>query len=276
MRCIMSDRLVASTIAVISIAVFAGAAEGQTNNPAATQAPRAPAPAAAPVGTAATATPGPLASTKPAAPALKPEEVEALAAPIALYPDSLLAQVLMASTYPLEVVQADRWVKENPKLKDSADALNKLTFDPSVKSLIGFPQILAMMSEKLDWTVKLGDAFLADQKVMMEAVQRLRNKAYAQGNLQNSDQQKVTVQPTTNPSAPSGTQVIVVESAQPSVVYVPTYNPAVVYGSWPYPAYPPAYYYPPGYVAGTALVSFGVGMAVGAAWGHAWGGCNWG
>src|SRR2546423_12751090 len=123
------------------------------------------------------------------------QELDQMLAPIALYPDSLLAQVLMASTYPLEVVQADRWVKENPKLKDSADALNKLTFDPSVKSLLGFPQVLTMMSEKLDWTVKLGDAFLADQKAMMDAVQRLRNKANAQGNLKTGEKQNDQGQP---------------------------------------------------------------------------------
>src|SRR5207248_3289 len=147
---------------------------------------------------------------------------------------------------------------KNPKLKDQADALNKLPWDPAVKSLLNFPQVLAMMSEKLDWTVKLGDAFIADQKTVMDAVQRLRNKAYSQGNLQSNEQQKVVVQ-----------------SASPDVIYVPTYNPTVVYGSWPYPSYPPAYYYPPGYVAGTAMLSFGIGVACGAAWGNAWGNCNW-
>jgi len=226
------------------------------------------------------ATTGPT-TTRSAGTALKPEELEQIVAPIALYPDSLLAQVLMASTYPLELVQADRWAKQNPSLKASADALNKLTWDASVKSLIDFPQVLTMMSEKLDWTVKLGDAFIADQKAIMDAVQRLRNKAYANGNLKTNKEQVVKVEPgsTTAPAPADGSapppQVIVVESSSPSVVYVPTYNPTVVYGAWPYPSYPPAYYYPPGYVAGAALISFGVGVAVGAAWGHAWGGCNW-
>jgi hypothetical protein len=217
-----------------------------------------------------------------AAAPLKEEELEQLVAPVALYPDSLLAQVLMASTYPLEVVQAERWVKQNPTLKDSPDALNNLTWDPSVKSLIDFPQVLTMMSEKLDWTVKLGDAFIADQKAIMDAVQRLRGKAYAEGNLKSSNEQTVKVEPAPAADAaqPAGAasaspQVIVVESSSPTTVYVPTYNPAVVYGGWPYPAYPPYYYYPPGYVAGTAMVSFGVGVAVGAAWGHAWGDCDW-
>ena len=229
----------------------------------------------------------PIAATRPAsapAVALKPEEVEQVVAPIALYPDSLLAQVLMASTYPLEIVQAERWLKQNPTLKDVPAELNKLTWAPSVKSLLDFPQVLTMMSEKLDWTVKLGDAFIADQKSVMDAVQRLRSKAYASGNLKNTSEQKVTVQAATQPaggtatvqSSSSPAQVIVVESSNPSVVYVPTYNPTVVYGGWPYPSYPPYSYYPPGYVAGTAMLSFGVGMAVGAAWGHAWGGCNWG
>jgi uncharacterized protein DUF3300 len=235
-------------------------------------------------GSAAATTTRAAAGTQPSA-QFKPEEIEQIVAPIALYPDSLLAQVLMASTYPLEVVQADRAVKANPKLKDSPDELNKLTYDPSVKSLINFPQVLTMMSEKLDWTVKLGDAFIADQKSVMDAVQRLRNKAYAQGNLKSSNEQKVTVEAasTTAPAAANAPlvstqqqpQVIVIESTTPNVVYVPTYSPTVVYGAWPYPAYPPAYYYPPGYVAGAAMISFGVGMAMGAAWGHAWGGCNW-
>ena len=230
--------------------------------------------AAAAPGTASTGPATRGATTQPAASTPKPEELEQVVAPIALYPDSLLAQVLMASTYPLEIVQADRWLKENSKLKDSADALNKLTWDPSVKSLIAFPQVLTMMSEKLDWTVKLGDAFLADQKGVMDAIQRLRGKAYAKGNLQTTKEQTVKVE---QPPAGAGTssQVIVVESANPSVTYVPTYNPTVVYGGWPYPSYPPYSYYPPGYTAAASMVSFGVGVAVGAAWGHAWGNCNW-
>jgi len=209
------------------------------------------------------------------APTFKPEELDQLVAPIALYPDSLLAQVLMASTYPLEIVDAARFQKASPGLKDKAldDALQQKNWDPSVKSLLSFPQVLTMMNEQLDWTQKLGDAFLAQQSDVMDAVQRLRNKAQAQGNLQSTDQQKVIVQPPP-PDAPAGSQqVIVIQPANPQVVYVPTYNPTVVYGAWPYPSYPPYSYYPPGYVAGTALLSFGVGMAVGSA---LWGNCNWG
>lgn len=200
-------------------------------------------------------------------PAFKPEELEQMLAPVALYPDSLLAQILMASTYPLEVVQADRWARQNKDLKGDAltAALEKQPWDPSVKSLINFPQVLAMMSEKLDWTQKLGDAFLAQQKDAMDAVQRLRKKAADAGTLKTTKEQKVIVEQET----------IVIESASPQVVYVPTYNPTVVYGTWAYPSYPPAYYYPPGYAAGTALLSFGAGVALGAAWGYGWGNCDW-
>jgi len=200
----------------------------------------------------------------------KQEELDQLVAPIALYPDSLLAQVFMASTYPLEVVQAGRWVKANQNLKGDAltAALEKENWDPSVKSLVNFPQVLDMMNEKLDWTQKLGDAFLAQQKGVMDTVQKLRAKAEAEGNLKTTEQQKVVVE--------KETKTIIIEPANPQVVYVPTYNPTVVYGPWWYPAYPPYYYYPPGYVAGGALFSFGVGVAMGAAWGYAWGGCNWG
>jgi hypothetical protein len=200
-------------------------------------------------------------------PVFKPEELEQILAPIALYPDSLLAQILMASTYPLEVVQADRWAKQNKDLKGDAltAALEKQPWDPSVKSLVNFPQVLTMMSEKLDWTQKLGDAFLAQQKDVMDSVQTLRKKAVDAGNLKTTKEQKVVVEQET----------IVIESASPQVVYVPAYNPTVVYGTWAYPAYPPAYYYPPGYAAGTALLSFGAGVALGAAWGYGWGDCDW-
>jgi hypothetical protein len=201
--------------------------------------------------------------------AFKQEELDQILAPIALYPDDLLSQVLMASTYPLEVVQAERWAKQNKSLKGDAlaTALEKQDWDPSVKSLVNFPDVLTMMSEKLDWTQKLGDAFLEQQKEVMDTVQKLRQKAEETGNLKTTSEQKVIVE--------KETKTIVIEPANPQVVYVPTYNPTVVYGPWWYPAYPPYYYYPPGYVAGAAFVSFGVGVAMGAAWGYAWGGCNW-
>ncbi len=196
-------------------------------------------------------------------------ELEQLLAPIALYPDALMAQVLMASTYPLEIVQAARWVKANPGLKDKAleDALQQQPWDASVKSLAVFPQVLTMMSEKLDWTQKLGDAFLAQQKDVLDTAQALRAKASKEGSLQDSKEQKVVT------TTENNTTVIKIEPTNPEVVYVPTYNPTVVYGAWPYPAYPPYYYYPPGYVAGGALLGFTAGVIVG---GALWGNCNWG
>lgn len=200
---------------------------------------------------------------------LQQEKLDQLLAPIALYPDSLLAQIFMASTYPLEVVQADRWSKQNKSLKGDAltTALESQDWDPSVKSLVNFPEVLTMMSQELEWTQQLGDAFLAQQKDVMDTVQTLRGKAQAQGNLKTTEQQTVVVQ--------KETQTIIIEPANPQVIYVPTYNPTVVYGHWWYPSYPPYHYYPPGYVAGATLFSFGVGIAIGAAWGYAWGGCNW-
>ena len=200
----------------------------------------------------------------------KQEELDQMLAPIALYPDELLSQVLMASTYPLEVVQAERWANQNKSLKGDAltEALEKQDWDPSVRSLVNFPEVLTMMSEKLDWTQKLGDAFLGQQKEVMDTVQKLRAKAEEEGNLKTTQEQKVIVE--------KETETIIIESASPQVVYVPAYDPMVVYGPWWYPSYPPYYYYPPGYVAGAALFSFGVGVAIGAAWGYAWGGCNWG
>jgi hypothetical protein len=197
-------------------------------------------------------------------PVFKQEELEQMLAPIALYPDSLLTQILMASTYPLEVVQADRWAKKNKDMKGDAlaKALEAQTWDPSVKSLVNFPQVLQMMSEKVDWTQKLGDAFLAQQKDVMNTVQDLRAKAQAAGNLKTTKEQVVKVEQ----------QIIIIEPASPQVIYVPAYNPTVVYGVWAYPAYPPYPVYPPGYVAGAAFVTC---VAVGAAWGYAWGHSNW-
>src|SRR4029077_4985682 len=170
---------------------------------------------------------------------LKPAELDQVLATIALYPDPLISQILMASTYPLEIVQADRWAKQNASLKGDAlgKALEAQDWDPSVKSLVNFPQVLTMMSEKLDWTQKLGDAFLEDEKKVLDTIQSLRAKAQASGNLKTTKEQTVTVE----------TKIIKIEPANPQVIYVPTYNPTVVYGAWPYPAYPPYAYYPPGY-----------------------------
>ena len=172
--------------------------------------------------------------------------------------DPLLAQVLIASTYPLEVVQADRFAKANKKLKGDklTQALDKQDWDASVKQLVSTPTVLAMMSDKLDWTEKLGDAVLAQQADLMDAIQRLRAQAQANGKLETTKQQKVTV------SQEANKQVIEIEPASPEVVYVPYYNPSVVYGEWPYPDYPPYYSSPAGYVVGGAI-------ATGLAWGAA-------
>ena len=209
---------------------------------------------------------------------LKPEELEQLVAPIALYPDTLLAEILMASTYPLEVVEASRWADENKSLKGAElkAAADRQSWDDSVKSLIATPSALSMMSIKLSWMQKLGDAVLAQQADVMDAVQRLRVKAQAQNKLQNTKEQKVSVK------VDQSKQVIVIEPTEPNTIYVPYYDPAVVYGAWPYAAYPPYYFPPPGYIAGAAIargLAFGAGFAVGAwaANNNYWGGgVNWG
>jgi len=209
--------------------------------------------------------------------AFKPEELEALVAPIALYPDPVLSQVLMASTYPLEIVHAARWLKANPGVKgdDAVKAVQNQTWDASVKSLVAFPQILEPMNDKLDWTQKLGDAFLAQQKEVFAAVQRLRARAQESGNLQTNEQQKVIVEPAAA-GAPT-TTVVRIEPANPQVIYVPAYNPTVVYGAWSYPAYPPTYWPPyPAYYPGAALATgfaWGIGLA---AAGAIFSNCNWG
>jgi hypothetical protein len=202
------------------------------------------------------------------------EELDQVLAPIALYPDALLSQILMASTYPLEIVQADRWVDSNKFMTDDAQAaeLEKQPWDPSVKSLVNFPQVLDMMNEKLDWTIKLGDAFIGQQKQVMDSIQSLRAKAQAAGNLQSNTEQTITV----NQATTTEPQYIVIEPASPQVIYVPVYNPTIVYGTWWYPGYPPYYYYPPYYPAYRPAFWFGAGIAVGMAWGYAWGRCNWG
>ncbi|MGE8163892.1 DUF3300 domain-containing protein [Paraburkholderia sp. NPDC080076] len=193
----------------------------------------------------------------------KPEEIDALVAPIALYPDSLLAQVLMASTYPLEIVHAARWVKANPNVKGDAavKAVQNEPWDTSVKSLVAFPQILKPMNDKIDWTQKLGDAFLAQQKDVFDAVQRLRARAQESGNLKSNEQQNVIVE---QAPAGGGQTIVKIEPANAQVIYVPAYDPTVVYGGWGYPAYPPYYWPPypayyPGYYPGAGL-AFGIGL----------------
>jgi hypothetical protein len=241
----------------------------------------APAPASAPT---------PDAAAKPtdaSTAAFNPEQIDALLAPIALYPDTLLVQVLMTSTFPLQIVTASRWLAEGDNKSLTGDALaaavEKQTWDPSVMSLVPFPQVLAMMNDKLDWTQQLGYAFATQQGDVMDSVQRLRQQAQAAGNLKTNDQQVVqSVAVVDDQGAPTAQQSIVIQPANPQVIYVPTYNPTVVYGTWPYPASPPVYLPPPpGYGTATAFVNgmaFMAGAAVvGSLWGWAtprWGCCG--
>ena len=207
---------------------------------------------------------------------LKPAQLDQLVAPIALYPDTLLSEVLMASTYPLEVVQAERWLNANKGLKDDRlkEAVDKQPWDDSVKSLIAAPSVLEMMNSKIDWTQKLGNAVVDQQADIMDAIQRLRAKAQANNKLQSTEQQKVVV------SQEQGRQVIAIEPTDPNTIYVPYYDPGVVYGEWPYTDYP-AYYWPaPGYIAAGVIatgIAFGTGYALGRwASGRYWGGnVNW-
>src|SRR5690348_10956911 len=237
------------------------------------------------------ATPPPTAAAQPATgQSFNAEQLDALLAPIALYPDDLLVQTLMASTFPLEVVAAARWVEEPAHKSLSGDALAKALeaepWDPSVKSLVPFPVVLATMNDNLPWLQQLGYAVATQQADVLMSVQRLRRQAQANDKLQSSPQQVVSTEVvTTEPppdsgQAPTQQEVIVIKPAQPDVVYVPTYDPRTVYGTWPYPAYPPYYAPPPpGYYFGTALatgMAFAAGAAiVGGLWGWArpaWGG----
>jgi len=210
-------------------------------------------------------------SEEPAA-KLPPEQLDSLVAPIALYPDPLLSQTLVASTYPLEIIQLQQWLEKNKGLKDKAltEAVEKQGWDPSIQAMASLPDVVKQLSENIKWTTDLGNAFLAQQGEVMEAVQRMRKKAKDTGNLKTTEQQKVETKVVENKS------VIIVEQANPQVVYVPTYNPTVVYGP-PVYAYPPIVYPPAGYYAAGMAISFGVGVAMGAAWGGGWGyGAGWG
>jgi Protein of unknown function (DUF3300) len=235
--------------------------------------PQAPVPA--------TTMPGPASGATDQAPSgYSAEQLDALLAPIALYPDQLLAQVLMAATYPLQIVDASRWLAGGDNKALTGDALAKAlepkTWDPSVKSIVPFPQVLAIMNQNLDWTQQLGYAASTQQNDVMSSVQRLRMQAKQAGGLQTTEQQVVTTSP---PSSGAAQPVIVIEPANPQVVYVPMYNPSQVYGTWPYPSTPPVYLPPPpGYAIGSALVTgmaFAAGAAVvGSLWG--WARPSWG
>jgi hypothetical protein len=203
-------------------------------------------------------------------PKIPPEQLESLVAPIALYPDPLLAQTLVASTYPLELVQLQQWLLKHKDLKDKAlaDAVAKQPWDASIQSMAATPEVVKRLADDIQWTTDLGNAFLAQQKDVMDAVQRLRKKAKDKGALESNEQQKVETKTIDDKT------VIIVESANPEVIYVPSYSPTVVYGPPVYP-YPPIYY--PPYPPGAAFVSFSFGVMMGAAfWGGSCCGCGWG
>src|SRR5262249_11186840 len=200
------------------------------------------------------------------------DQLDSLVAPIALYPDPLLAQTLAASTYPLEILQLHQWLLKNPGLKDKAlsDAVARQPWDPSVQAMAALPDVVKRLADDIQWTTDLGNAFLAQQSDVMDAVQRMRQKAENTGNLNSTPQQVVETKVVESKS------VIVIEQADPQVVYVPSYNPVTVYGPPVYP-YPPVYYPPPGYYAAGAAISFGVGVAMGAMSSGGWGwGAGWG
>jgi hypothetical protein len=196
-----------------------------------------------------------------------PDQLDNLVAPIALYPDPLLGQMLVASTYPLEIVEASQWLQRNRNLSGQAlvDAARQQPWDPSVQALVAVPDALAILNQDIRWTTDLGNAFLAQQADVMIAVQRMRARAQSNGNLSSTPQQTVATQ------AEGGQQIIVIQPANPQVIYVPSYDPVYVWG-------PPVYgYYPPLYYSGFGF-SFGHGFNFGfyfGGWGG-WGGWGWG
>jgi len=196
---------------------------------------------------------------------LSPDQLDSLVAPLALYPDPILSQVLVASTYPLQVVEAERWLQQHSALtgKALADAAAKQPWDASIQALVMIPDVLKRLSQNLSWTNGLGNAVLAQQDGVMQAVQRMRQRAQQSGALQSTPQQTVAT------ITSNGQNNITIEPASPEVVYVPQYNPVAVWGAAP--AYPyPSMYYPPG----LGLVTWGAGFALGAIWGGSWN--NWG
>ncbi|WP_146907573.1 DUF3300 domain-containing protein [Arenimonas daejeonensis] len=234
-------------------------------------------PAATPAA-ATTETPAPAASEQ----IFGPEELEQMVAPIALYPDPLLAQVLMGATYPGDVADAAAWAAAHPDAKGDAAVLQVANqpWDPSVQALVAFPEALSVLGQDPAWVQRLGDAFLAQPEAVMDAVQRLRHKAEAAGNLASNEYQSVFTQPAPPPAAgeaaPAESTVIVIEPSEPEVVYVPAYDPNTAYGAWSYPSYPPPYYPPsPYYYPGGALASglmWGAGIAIA---GSLWGDMDW-
>jgi hypothetical protein len=200
------------------------------------------------------------------------DQLDSLVAPIALYPDPLLTQVLVASTYPLEIIQLGQWLGKNSSLKgdDLTTAVQKQDWDPSIQAMAVFPDLVKRLGDDIKWTTDLGNAFLAQQSDVMDAVQRMRTKAMDAGKLKSNEQMKVETQTVESKT------VVVIQPSNPQVVYVPTYNPVVVYGPPVYP-YPPIYYPPPSYYAAGMFFAFSVGVAVGAYYRGGWGyNCGWG
>ena len=208
-------------------------------------------------------------------PTLTPDQLDSLVAPIALYPDPILSQVLVASTYPLEIVEATRWLGQNSNLQGKAlvDAAAKKPWDASVQALVVLPDLLKRLNQDINWTSDLGNAFLAQQEGVMEAVQRMRQRAQANGVLQSNTQQQLST------TTQSGNTYIEIQPASPEVVYLPEYNPVAVWGQPADYPYPPIYYPPvpsTGAVIAASAISFGIGVAVGAIWSGGWGGWGWG
>jgi hypothetical protein len=194
-----------------------------------------------------------------------PEQLQQLVAPIALYPDALVAQILAASTYPTEIVEADRWVQQHSDLKGEqlAQAVDKQSWDPSIKAIAQFPSVLASMDKNLSWASSLGDAYVNQQQAVLDAVQTMRKRAQQAGNLKSTTQENVTTQG----------QTIVIQPANPAVVYVPEYDPWTIYGP-PLVAYPGWFWYPGLYAVGPGI-SFGVGWGIGFFGGFGWGWHHW-
>jgi len=208
----------------------------------------------------------PAAAAAEASTPIPADQLDSLVAPIALYPDPLLAQVLVSTTYPLEIVQLQQWLAKHKNLKDKAlaDAVKKENWDPSIQAMAALPDVVKQLADNIKWTSELGNAFLAQQSAVMDAVQRLRTKAKDAGKLQSTEQMKVETKVVESKT------VVVIEQSNPQVVYVPSYDPVVVWGAAPVYAYPPIAY-PAGYYAAGVALSFGVGMAMGAMWGGGWG-----
>ena len=206
----------------------------------------------------------PTAPDEPQAARLTPQQLQDLVAPIALYPDALVAQILAASAYPTQIVEAERFLQENPNLKDAAlgAEVDKQDWDPSVKALTQFPSVLANMDKNLSWTSTLGDASLNQQADVMQAIQFMRKKAEDTGNLKTTPQQTVTTQGNT----------VIIEPANPEIVYVPDYDPELVYG-YPVPLWPGFY---PWWGVFGPYISFGIGFGIGPFFGFGWGWHAWG